>query len=79
MTKLVSTLDWDEPLSEHLIEEWSRWRFSIPEVENLRIPRVMVPNLIDTTHKNRLIFCDASEDVAVCYRHLMYGNGPTAT
>jgi hypothetical protein len=50
MTKLVSTLDWDEPLSEHLIEEWSRWRFSIPEVENLRIPRVMVPNLIDTTH-----------------------------
>lgn len=79
MTKLFSTLHWDEPLSKHLIEEWSIWRFGKPELENLRIPRVMVSNLIDTTHKKRLIFCDASEDAAVCYLHSMYGDGPTAT
>lgn len=49
-----------------------KWKNNLPDLENLRIPRVIVPSLFEALRKELLVFCDASElaIAAVCYlRH----------
>ncbi|XP_078330327.1 uncharacterized protein LOC111129274 [Crassostrea virginica] len=82
LRKVISfTTDWDEPLPDHLLLEWDKWRSNLPKLETLRIPRVMVSNLCESHKKELLIYCDASEHAiaTVCYLHVSYANGSTST
>ncbi|CAG2210029.1 unnamed protein product [Mytilus edulis] len=82
LRKIVSsTFDWDDPLPEHLLTEWNKWSQNLPDLEDLRIPRIIVPNLSNAVNKELFIYCDASElaIAAVCYLHVSYSDGSTST
>ena len=82
LRKVVSsTVDWDEPLTGQIIEEWNSWRLNLPELETLRIPRVIVPHLSETDSRELLIYCDASElaIAAVCFLKVTSKDSNTAT
>ena len=54
---------------------------NLPELETLRIPRVIVPHLSETDSRELLIYCDASElaIAAVCFLKVTYKDSNTAT
>ena len=82
LRKIVSsTRDWDEPLPHDLAHEWNDWRTSLSETEDIRIPRVVVPNLSDATRKELWVYSDASEQAisAVVYLRTFYQDGSSAT
>lgn len=68
----TSKMDWDEELSStNLIEKWKQWIGVLPEVENVKVPRLysqkMSPNAPNSIRMH--VFVDASEDAltAVVY------------
>lgn len=82
LRKVVSsTVDWDEPLTGQVIEEWNNWKTNLPELESLRIPRPIVRNLSESENKELLIYCDASESAiaAVCYLRVTYNDSSVST
>ena len=78
---VASTSDWDEPLPDDVADEWNTWKSSLSDLEDLRIPRVVVPHLSTATYKELLIYCDASEVAisAVAYLRVHYKDGSSAT
>ena len=82
LRKIVSsTRDWDEPLPDDLAHEWNDWRTSLSAAEDIRIPRVVVPNPSDATRKELWVYSDASEQAisAVVYLRTLYQDGSSAT
>ncbi|KAK3102609.1 hypothetical protein FSP39_012632 [Pinctada imbricata] len=77
---VASTSDWDEPLPDSLAAEWNTWKTSLFDIEDLRIPRVIVPDLSASTYKELLIYSDASELAisAVAYLRVRYKDSSTA-
>nr|XP_034311144.1 uncharacterized protein LOC117684166 [Crassostrea gigas] len=77
---VASTFDWDELLPTQLAEEWDTWKSSLPVLEKLQIPRVIVPNLNEAVSKELLVYCDASElaIAAVCYVKATYLDGSSS-
>lgn len=58
-------MDWDERLSsKDLAERWKRWLAILPEVENVKVPRLYSPKMSPNTPKSiqMHVFVDASED-----------------
>lgn len=81
LRKVVSnTSSWDEALPEHLLKEWEKWKNNLPDLENLRIPRVIVPKLCEALRRELLVYCDASElaIAAVCYLKAKYSDGSSS-
>ena len=75
---VASSLDWDDQLPEHLVREWKTWKSGLSHLEKLCVPRVIVPNLSETTSRKLLVYCDASEQ-AVSYLEVSYTDGSSAT
>ena len=60
--------DWDEPLSEDYINKWKTWLENLQSVENVKIPRVIVPTSISLAHNMSVhIFSDPSEQAVAAY------------
>lgn len=78
---VASSLDWDDQLPTPLVREWETWKSTLQSLENLQIPRVMVPHLNDAASRELLIYCDASElaIAAVCYLKVTYPDGSSST
>ncbi|XP_061170284.1 uncharacterized protein LOC133179579 [Saccostrea echinata] len=47
---VASTCDWDDPLPDDLLTEWNAWSRTLSKQEDLRLPRVIVPNLTASCH-----------------------------
>lgn len=75
-----SKLDWDTQISsENLTERWERWLSILPEVENVKVPRLYSPRMSPNPPKSiqMHVFMDASEDAfaAVVYLRIEDENG----
>ncbi len=69
--------DWDETLSDECQKEWEKWRESLNDLGNLRIPRTYLPGSFLTTTREVHIYSDASEKAiaAVAYLKTTDPNG----
>ncbi|XP_061167901.1 uncharacterized protein LOC133176855 [Saccostrea echinata] len=78
---VASTCDWDDPLPDDLLTEWNAWSRTLSKLEDLRLPRVIVPNLSTAVSKELRIYCDASERAiaAVCFLHVTYPDSSCST
>lgn len=62
LRKVVSnTSSLNEALPEHLLKEWEKWKSNLPDLENLRIPHVIVPKLCEALRRELVVYCNASE------------------
>lgn len=69
---------WDDPLPEKLLQEWSAWKESLKLLEEVRIPRMYTSISFNGAEKRELcIFCDASTKAiaAVAYVKLTDSEG----
>jgi hypothetical protein len=69
-------LGWDDSLPTSIQEEWLTYRYNLSTIEQLRIPRVVLP--VDAKHPQLLGFCDASQKAysAVVYLRVKTSTGP---
>lgn len=78
LRQIVSdTSNWDDPSTEPLKSQWNHWKSSLQVLENIHIPRAIIPNLSKSLKKKLLTFCDASEKAiaAVSYMKTTYEDG----
>ena len=53
--------DWDTPLPKEKYEEWMRWKNSLEDLQELKIPRMYTTLPLSQAQKRELcVFCDAS-------------------
>lgn len=56
-------LTWDDPLPTAMMNQWTRWRDSLVELQNLSVPRCYRPKDFSTVTRAELhAFSDASQD-----------------
>ena len=59
---LADGKDWDEPLPTKGLDKWKTWKESLFHLENLTVPRSVIPISLNKCSKKDLhIYCDASE------------------
>ncbi|XP_032416936.1 uncharacterized protein LOC116718815 [Xiphophorus hellerii] len=57
----TETINWDDPLPERKLQEWSAWRNSLKHLEQVRIPRQYTSlSFHNATNRELCMFCDAS-------------------
>ena len=70
--------DWDTPLPEENQEKWQRWRDSLQDLQELKIPRMYTSLPLSAAQKTEMcIFCDASTKAigAVAYLRVTDSRG----
>ena len=69
-------LTWDEFLPEDILKTWLEWRIDLTSLEDLRLPRCLVPRDVSITVHELHGFCDSSE---VAYAAAVYMRTITST
>ena len=65
------TINWDAPLPEQYLDRWDRWRSSLEELNNVKIPRLYLPSSFSAWGKKLcMFFCDASEKAIAAVGYL---------
>ena len=64
------TINWDAPLPEQYLDRWDRWRSSLEELNNVKIPRLTYRHRLVIEKKNCACFCDASEKAIAAVGYL---------
>jgi len=71
-----TTIGWDTPLPEDIVEDWLDWLQGVFQLQDLKIPRFLKVRM-DSTNLQLHIFADASQDVyaCACYLRVTQSNG----
>lgn len=74
---LKDPINWDEPLSEDIINAWSQFVSDLPLLESIQIPRLVLP--VGFYNVQLHAFCDALSDGygACLYLRSVTANGIT--
>ena len=75
-------LGWDDPLPEALLQQWGRWRNSLPDLEKITVPRCYHSEGFGTVIRAEIhAFSDASKDAigASVYLQLINDKGEVNT
>ena len=67
-------LDWDDPIPEHIYQDWFQWRSELPLLMTVRIPRCYSPSKETIVSTQLHGFSDASEEAyaGVVYLRIEY-------
>lgn len=67
----TETSDWDAPLAQDKEELWNKWRESLKELKNLRIPRQYTcVSPTEAQHNELCVFSDASDEAIAAVAYL---------
>ena len=65
------TINWDAPLPEQDLDRWDRWRISLVELNNVKIPRLYLSSSFSACEQKTVhVFCDASEKAIAAVGYL---------
>ncbi|XP_077560569.1 uncharacterized protein LOC144175361 [Haemaphysalis longicornis] len=57
-----ANIAWDDPLPDHLLNEWTKWCQELPLLSEMSIPRTYEGNIGgNPVHRTLHVFCDASQ------------------
>ena len=68
------SLGWDDPLPDDLARQWQRWKHSLSDLRNIKVPRCCQPKNLEQVMRAELhAFADASKDAigAAIYLRLL--------
>ena len=74
LQRLWEKLDWDDPIPEHIYQDWFQWRSELPLLMTVRIPRCYSPSKETIVSTQLHGFSDASEEAyaGVVYLRIEY-------
>ena len=68
-------VDWDDPLSNQWLNDWSRWKDSLTSVDTIRVKRSFIPPDFGAISSTELhVFADASQDAIGAVVYIRYIN-----
>ena len=73
-------LEWKTPIESDDLERWNKWLTALPRLQEIKVPRVLIPGNPDDIVSKQIHVCTDASAVsyaAVAYLRVVYNNGET--